>query len=139
MNLGIYLSGEGELDKAEEHYRFGLSIDPEFSLLQYQYGYFLAYRRDDFLAALPFVEEAVRPGTDTVGFLANAGQHPGGAKAFSERGFYPRHLGCRSCRFDFFLWWGIRLGSFCWCSFNRFFKGLNGNRLQRRRDRVHYA
>jgi Tfp pilus assembly protein PilF len=59
MNLANHAAAEGELDKAEQHYLFALKIDPEFSRLHYNYGYFLIEYRKQPERAVPYLERAV--------------------------------------------------------------------------------
>lgn len=59
MNLANHAAVEGELDKAEQHYLFGLKIDPDFSRLNYNYGFFLIEYRKQPERALPYLERAI--------------------------------------------------------------------------------
>ena len=81
MNLAKYLADRGELEQADRHYQFGLKLDPDFSLLQYEYSYFLAYRRDDLGRGIATYSACGSAGADTIGFLADAGQRSGGIGA----------------------------------------------------------
>ncbi|WP_182865111.1 tetratricopeptide repeat protein [Rhodopirellula sp. JC639] len=59
MNLANYAAADGDLDVAEQHYRIGLRLDPDFSQLLYNYAYFLVTHRQQPQQALPFYERAV--------------------------------------------------------------------------------
>lgn len=59
MNLAIYAGEQGELDRAENHYQFGLKIDPENDQLHYNYGCLLIKHRNAPEQALHKLRRAV--------------------------------------------------------------------------------